>query len=431
MFLELVESVTLLLSLALVYGFICRRWPCDIPVAQLLSGCLFGAITILGMEFPVTVQPGVIFDARSVVLSLASVFGGPVVGVVSGFLAAGFRAWIGGAGTIVGIAAIIVTVGIGLTYRYLFQTNRIPLNAVTLLLLGFVVHIVEVGLFLFLPENVVDQVVQSIAIPLILTFTPATAFLGLIFKGIQDEVETRQKLDRTQSEKAEALEKVIHVLSAALEARDPYTAGHEQNVAEIAVEIRKELGFDDHRLEGLHLAATVHDVGKIRVPGEILTKPSKLSPEEWAMMQQHPDTGADFLAGIRFDWPIAETIRQHHERLDGSGYPRGLADEQILDEAKIIAVADVVEAMANDRPYRKGLGVEAARAEILGGKGTKYDPAIVDLCIDLIDKKVFFASNPGDGTVQHTDAAGGPTINPASPDAHRNDNSEGWKLRLN
>jgi len=384
MFLELAESVALLLSLALIYGFIIRKWPDGEPVSKLAAGCAFGFICILGMAFPVTVQPGVFFDARTVVLSMASVFGGPTVGAITGFLAGGYRASIGGDGALVGVTVVVWAVLAGLYYRHLVNTERIKLNVMTLLALGTVIHVLEVGFFMFLPSAVVFEVMSSVAVPLVLTFAPATAFLGLVFMAVDNEINTKHQLNAARLEKARALEQVIHALAAAMEKRDPYTAGHEANVAKIATAIGRELGYEAHRLEGLNLAATVHDIGKIQVPSEILSKPSKLIAPEFELIKIHPQAGADLLKGVEFDWPIAEIILQHHERIDGSGYPQGLKGDQILDEAKILAVADTLEAMINHRPYRAGLGVEAAKQELVSGRGVKYDTDVVDACLSLL-----------------------------------------------
>lgn len=387
MLFEFAESVALLLSVALVYWFIIRKWPNGEPISQLIAGCLFGFICILGMRFPVTVEPGVFFDARTVFLSISSVFGGPVIGGLAGFLAAGYRIWIGGGGAEVGVYVIIMAVVAGLVYRKLADIGWIKINAISLLGLGIVIHFAEIGLFLLLPDHVVAAVMRSIAFPLILAFAPATAFLGLVFQAIREDTIIRHKLIEVTRDKSQALEKVIYVLSAALETRDPYTAGHEQNVASICNKIGAELGYTSHRLDGLNLAAIVHDVGKIQIPTDILAKPTKLTPQEFELIKCHPDVGADLIEGINFDWPIAEIIRQHHERLDGSGYPKGLKQDQILEEAKIIAVADTLEAMASHRPYRPGLGIDLAKEEILSGRGTKYDPRVVDACIKLINAK--------------------------------------------
>lgn len=194
--------------------------------------------------------------------------------------------------------------------------------------------------------------------------------------------------DIKNSEQAisQALQKTIFVLAAALEKRDPYTAGHEERVTEIAKLIAREMHLDKSTIQGVEFAAMVHDVGKIVVPAEILSKPGKLSDAEFELIKAHPDVGADLLKDIQFDWPIAEIIRQHHERIDGSGYPKGLKGDQILLEARIIAVADVLEAMASHRPYRSSLGLEKAAEEIKQGAGIRYDARVAEACLKLVSQ---------------------------------------------
>ena len=175
---------------------------------------------------------------------------------------------------------------------------------------------------------------------MVVVFIPATAILGMVFLAIEEQVIAKDELLKLRTDKAQALEKVVDVLSSALESRDPMTSGHEKKVAEIAVKIGEKLGYDAHRLEGLRLAAALHDFGNIQIPTDILVKPSKLSEAEFNLVKCHPEYGAALLSDIDFEWPIHEFILQHHERLDGSGYPRGLMNGQILEEAQIIAVAD-------------------------------------------------------------------------------------------
>jgi PAS domain S-box-containing protein/putative nucleotidyltransferase with HDIG domain len=176
----------------------------------------------------------------------------------------------------------------------------------------------------------------------------------------------------------------IGAIANMVEMRDPYTAGHESRVADLAVAIAHELGLDEHRIEGIKLAALIHDVGKIKVPAEILNKPGRLSPLEFSLIKLHPQSGYDILKDIQFPWPIARMVYEHHERLDGSGYPNGLRGDEILLESKIIAVADVVESMQSHRPYRPGLGLNAALAEIIQHRGTWYDEAVSDACLNLL-----------------------------------------------
>lgn len=180
-----------------------------------------------------------------------------------------------------------------------------------------------------------------------------------------------------------ALEDGVQAIAATVEMRDPYTAGHQRRVAVLAVAIAREMALPQATIHGLHLAAVVHDLGKIQVPAEILSKPGTLGNFEFELIKTHAQTGYEILKGIDFPWPVANIVRQHHERVDGSGYPQGLRGEQILLEARILAVADVIEAMASHRPYRASKGQQAALQEIESGSGSLYDPTVVAACLKL------------------------------------------------
>lgn len=177
-----------------------------------------------------------------------------------------------------------------------------------------------------------------------------------------------------------SLEATVTALAGMVELRDPYTAGHQRNVSVLAAAIARDMGLSEHDIEGIRLAGVVHDIGKISVPAEILSKSGKLNPIEFEFIKVHAQAGHDIIKDVLFPWPVAQMILQHHERLDGSGYPNGVKGDEILLGARIIAVADVVEAMMAHRPYRAALGLDAALAEIEAGKGTVYDPAVVDAC---------------------------------------------------
>jgi len=181
----------------------------------------------------------------------------------------------------------------------------------------------------------------------------------------------------------ESFRGTVEAVSKMTEMRDPYTAGHQHRVAKLSVAIAKELGLAQETIEAVELAAMVHDIGKIQIPSEILTKPTKLSDLEYGIIKNHPQAGYEILSDIKFSYPIAKIILQHHERLDGSGYPNRIKGDEILLEAKIISVADVVEAMASHRPYRASLGVDLALEEIRKNKGTWYETSIVEACIKL------------------------------------------------
>jgi PAS domain S-box-containing protein/putative nucleotidyltransferase with HDIG domain len=207
-------------------------------------------------------------------------------------------------------------------------------------------------------------------------------------QGLELELE-RRNLARTQAELMLALSGMVGPLITAMEMRDPYTAGHQARVAEIACAIGREIGWERARMDGLRVAALVHDIGKIAIPSEILTKPGKLNAAERAMICLHPETGYAILKDVTFAWPIAQIVRQHHEKLDGSGYPAGLKSDQILPEAKILAVADVVEAMASFRPYRAGIALERVLEQIESEAGRQLDEQAVETCVRLFRERNF------------------------------------------
>ncbi len=182
---------------------------------------------------------------------------------------------------------------------------------------------------------------------------------------------------------------IIQAMALAVETRDPYTAGHQRRVANLARSIGQEMGLAKDQVEAIRMAGMVHDLGKISIPAEILSKPTKLTALEFSLIKVHPQTSYDILKDIDFPWPIARIVSQHHERINGSGYPSGLKDQEILPEAKILMVADVVEAVASHRPYRAAYGIDAALDEISKNKGILYDPEVVNACLRLFREKGF------------------------------------------
>jgi putative nucleotidyltransferase with HDIG domain len=213
--------------------------------------------------------------------------------------------------------------------------------------------------------------------------------------GVRRQAETElqeanQKLSIWSLEKMQRiLMQAVASLSNTMERRDPYTAGHQRRVAQLATAIATAMGLSTAQIDGIAVAGNLHDIGKINVPSEVLNKPGKLSDLEFAIVKTHSQAGCEIVRDIEFPWPVAEVLLQHHERMNGSGYPRGLAGEAILVEARIMAVADVVEAMASHRPYRSALGIDAALEEISKNRSTLYDPDAVDACLDLFRKKGF------------------------------------------
>lgn len=182
----------------------------------------------------------------------------------------------------------------------------------------------------------------------------------------------------------DAMEGIVAGFIHLVEARDPYTAGHQRSVTTLSLAIAKDMGLDEDRLLGLRLAASVHDIGKVYVPAEFLNRPGRLSAEEFAIIKTHPKVGYDILSPVDFPWPVARMVYQHHERLNGTGYPEGVAGEDILLEARIMAVADVIDAISSHRPYRPGRGLEIALEEIQSKAGEIYDPKVVSICLELL-----------------------------------------------
>lgn len=222
-------------------------------------------------------------------------------------------------------------------------------------------------------EDLADEIAYGIA-----SRRTQTAYLSVLEEQARQATRLRDTLDGA-----------VMALAATVEHRDPYTAGHQSRVAELAVAIGRERGMGDDQLEGLRIASALHDIGKIAIPGEILTRPGRLSETELALVRVHAQAGYDIIKGIDFPWPVAEIVYQHHERLDGSGYPRGLKGEQVMEEARILAVADTVEAMVSHRPYRSGRGLKAALDQIREDAGTKLDVGVVTACCRLFEQGRF------------------------------------------
>ena len=208
----------------------------------------------------------------------------------------------------------------------------------------------------------------------------------------------RQKLEEMVSQRTVALNNALNKLKKTLmgairaiamtvEARDPYTAGHQKRVGELGAAIAREMNLNQDQIEAIHISGKIHDLGKISIPAEILTSPRRLNEDELSLIKTHPQVGYNILKNIEFPWPVAKIILQHHERLDGSGYPQGLKAEAILVEAKILAVADVVEAMSSHRPYRPALGLDRALEEIKQHSGRLYDPVAVEACLKIFSQR--------------------------------------------
>ncbi len=213
---------------------------------------------------------------------------------------------------------------------------------------------------------------------------------------ITDSVRRREELQEADLHLREILVGTVRALSISVDLSDRLMAGHQNRVAELGRAIAEELGYPIERVEGIYFGGLLHDIGRSGIPGEILNRSGKLTEVEFAMVKQHPRAGYDTVESIEFPWPVGEMILHHHERLDGSGYPDGLRDGDISEEAMIIGVSDVVEAMCSHRPYRPALGIEAALEEITSHRGTLYQASIVDACVRLFTEKDFSLINPDD-----------------------------------
>jgi len=216
-----------------------------------------------------------------------------------------------------------------------------------------------------------------------------TVVEGIIINlhDVTERKQSEEKLKQTLESLKRAVGTTIQVLVSALEVRDPYTAGHQSRVADLACAIAMEMGLAQERIEGIRMAGSIHDIGKLSIPAEILSKPTKLTNTEFALIKVHSQTGYDMLKDVESPWPLAQIVYQHHERMNGSGYPNNLKGDKIILEARIMAVADVVEAMASHRPYRAALGIDIALEEIKKNKGILYDEAVADACLKLFTEK--------------------------------------------
>ncbi|MEE8603780.1 MAG: HD domain-containing phosphohydrolase [Candidatus Aminicenantaceae bacterium] len=211
----------------------------------------------------------------------------------------------------------------------------------------------------------------------------------LAFTDVTARKMAEEELKRSLEQQKIAREGTVRAIAYTIETRDPYTAGHQRRVTKLACTIGEEMGLSKDQVEGLRMSGELHDIGKIHVPAEILSKPGQISEAEYTIIKTHPQVGYDILKTIEFPWPVARIVLQHHERIDGSGYPSGLKDKNILLEAKILAVADVIEAMATHRPYRPALSIEESLREISKNRGTLYDSKVVDICLRVFKEKKF------------------------------------------
>ncbi|MGD8539091.1 MAG: HD domain-containing protein [Candidatus Aminicenantes bacterium] len=247
-----------------------------------------------------------------------------------------------------------------------------------------------------LPRDIVLASKSGKAIPVDHRAAPITDEAGntsgvvLAFRDITRQKETEEELIESYDRLKQAMEGTVQAMAYTIETRDPYTAGHQRRVTQLACALAEKMGLPTDVQEGVRMAGDLHDIGKIYVPAEILSKPGKLSEAEYNIIKTHSQVGYDILKTIEFPWPIADIVLQHHERMNGTGYPAGLKGKDILLEARILAVADVIEAMATHRPYRPALSIEVALEEISENKGKLYDSEVVEACLKIFEEGFMF-----------------------------------------
>jgi putative nucleotidyltransferase with HDIG domain len=217
-----------------------------------------------------------------------------------------------------------------------------------------------------------------------------TAALTQLNEQLKQEIVERkqaeERLQQSYNKLQQNLDETVNAMSLTVEERDPYTAGHQRRTADLAVTLARKMGLSSQVVKGIQTAGLIHDIGKISIPAEILSKPGRLNEVEIQLIRRHPQVAYEILRNIDFPWPVDQIVLQHHEKVNGSGYPMGLSGKEMLVEAKILCVADVVETIASHRPYRPGLGIDKALGEISKNKGVLYDPVVVDACLDLFRK---------------------------------------------
>lgn len=247
-----------------------------------------------------------------------------------------------------------------------------------------------------LPSDIVLVSKKGKAIPVDHRAAPITDEIGitsgvvLAFRDITRQKKVEAELIQSFERLKQAMDGTVQAMAFTIETRDPYTAGHQRRVTQLACALAEKMDLSKDVVDGVRMAGDLHDIGKIYVPAEILSKPGKLSEAEYNIIKTHSQVGYDILKTIEFPWPIADIVLQHHERINGSGYPAGLRGKDILLEARILAVADVIEAMATHRPYRPALSIEDALEEISENKGKLYDPKVVDACLKLFEEGFSF-----------------------------------------
>ncbi|MBF0266312.1 MAG: HD domain-containing protein [Gammaproteobacteria bacterium] len=389
--LEIVKGSAQILAVAYLFTLIFRVNIANQKRRDFFHGVTYGLLASLAMVSAFVAQEGIIFDACTVIIGIGSAISGPIAAVTTVGIAIPTRVAIGGPGLNVGIINILIPAIAGSIFWALVITKRILPRRINVWVLGVIIHTLALISFFLLPFQAKDTL-SLIAVPFLIVFPllGLGAYQMLIsererLETVNENIRLTKSRDTALKDLTESLKNTIEAIALTVEKRDPYTSGHQKNVAVLARKIGMEMGLPEHQLLGIWLGAVIHDIGKIYMPAEILNRPGKLTDEEFGLIKLHPKIGAEIVEHIEFPWPIKEIISQHHERLNRSGYPNALKDEEIVLEAKIVAVADVVEAITSHRPYRPALDVEVAIEELSSGRGIIYDERAVDTCLKIIE----------------------------------------------
>ncbi|TCS37885.1 putative nucleotidyltransferase with HDIG domain [Paucimonas lemoignei] len=361
---------------------------------HLVRSALF-VFTALGvMMFPVYGGGDTLLDQRAAILAVATIFGSVATAMMTALAMLIYRAYVGGSAMLAGLLGITLMLAVSVLlvkwwrHRHAAQpyAGRLILAAGIAAGLCSVVSLLLVG-----PGGKGLDLVQQEGWSIFLVQVVSTCLFGFMLKLHVEREHNLEELRQKNSALRDTLVQTIGALSAAMMHRDPAVASHEKRVAELAVAIGAEFGFDRDRLEALKLAAMVHDIGMMQLPAEILMRPRKLTEQEFALVKLHAQNGYEILRTVEFPWPLADIVHQHHENFDGSGYPLGLSGEAISLEARILRVADSMEAMLSHRPFRRAHALDHALASLEQGKGKAYDPQVADACLRVLrDNKFSF-----------------------------------------
>lgn len=393
----LLQNVALIVLFTAVQQALSDGWLGRDGLGQrVVSGAAYGLTGVASMMAAFELADGYIFDGRSIVLTLAGVFGGPVSALVAMLMCAAYRLYLGGIGAPAGVFVIVSSAFLGVFLHVMDARTRLRLmRAAPLYGLSLLVHVVMLWGQVFFLGPVGLEAVKRIGPTVIVLFPIVTLLIAKLVLDLRRRTELGRELERRTQDLEDSLSSVIDVIGGMIETRDPYTATHQDRVCALALKIAEELGFTDADRRDLETAALLHDVGKIAVPTEILAKPGALSTLERRVVREHVAIGSKIIERANLGASVAAAVAEHHERCDGSGYPRGLTMGEIGRLAKVLMVADVVEAMCSHRPWRAQLGVEAALTEIRTGAGVLYDPVVCDACLRVFERGFAFTGGPG------------------------------------